>query len=319
MKTAVTNDSFVHPPGFYIVGFSSLPFIKMYLYLLCAVYIVTLLSNTLIITVIWSEEHLHTPKYIAVVNLAVTDIGLSTTLIPQMIRVFLLNHNFIAYGMCLTQMFFAFTFTVLESLSLAILAYDRLIAICFPLRQHSINTIFKMTGIILATWVIAVGVNAFAVALIGKLSFCKSTNVHSYFCDFAPVFRLACNDYTIIWITAVICSMSLAFGPLIFIICSYVCILTSVFMMKSLDSRTKTLATCTEHLTLVAIFYLPLLTLYILGFFVFAVDVDIRMLNLSLSALIPPLLNPIVYTLKTKEIRNKITHLFRAVKVGSDF
>ncbi|XP_006628471.1 olfactory receptor 1L4-like [Lepisosteus oculatus] len=316
-RATFINDSFVRPQGFYLAGFSSLPLVNVYLIFLSVVYIVTLLSNTLIVSVIWSEERLHTPKYIAVVNLAVTDICYSTTLIPQMIRAFLLKYNFVPYSLCLTQMFFAFTFASLESFSLAILAYDRLIAICFPLRQHYFNTVPKMTCIVFTAWIVCTVAIAYSVSLMNNLSFCKSTTIYSYFCDYAPVFRLACNDYTQQWVTAVVLSMLIIFVPLMFIICSYLSILTAVFKMQNLAGRHKALVTCTEHLTLVALFYLPILILYIWGFFFLAVDVDIRMLNLSLSACIPPLMNPIVYTLKTKEIMNKIPALFRIVKVGS--
>ncbi|XP_041116005.1 olfactory receptor 1F1-like [Polyodon spathula] len=314
--TAVLNGSIVRPPGFYIIGFSSLPNVNYYLIFLGIVYIVTVLANILLITVIWAERCLHTPKYIAVVNLAVIDVCYSSSMIPKMIDIFLMNSHFMPYNICLTQMFFVFTFSSLESISLSILAYDRLVAICFPLRQHAINTNSRMLIIIATAWVVIVSLTGFSVVIMNQLSFCKSITIYSYFCDYAPVFRLACNDYSLHWLTAVTFSMVLIFGPLSFIIVSYVCIIRAMLKIKSVDGRFKAFKTCTEHLTLVTIFYLPTLILYILGFFIFAVEVDTRMLNLSLSACIPPLLNPIVYTLKTKEIMNRIHILLKMVKIS---
>ncbi|XP_071381383.1 olfactory receptor 1M1-like [Centroberyx affinis] len=313
------NSLLIHPPGFYIIGFETLRFVNLYFIFLAFVYVVTVLFNILVIYVIAFNHSLHTPKFLAVGNLAVIDLILNTCIIPGMIKTFLVKDNFVPFNLCLVQMFVYYSFVTLESLGLAILAYDRLIAICFPLRQHSINTLRSMSCIVGLTWSYSLGTTAFFTSIITRLSFCNSVKVFSYFCDYAPVFRLACNDYTLHWSLSSVFSLLLLIGPLIFIILSYLSILVTVFRMKSLQSRVKALATCVEHLILVAIFYIPLLSIFMIGFHLRLINPDHRVLSLSLSSCIPPCINPIVYSLKTKEIKTGALALVRKIKISNNF
>ncbi|CAK6971406.1 olfactory receptor 2AT4-like [Scomber scombrus] len=317
LRTVLNNSVIIHPPGFYIIGFQSFPYISVYFIFLAFVYAVTLLFNCLVIYVITFNHCLHTPKFLAVVNLAVIDVILNTCIIPGMIKIFLVKDNFIPFNLCLVQMFVYYTVATLESYALAILAYDRLIAICFPLRHNSINTVRSMCCIVGLTWSFALGVIAFTTSIMTRLSFCNSVRVFSYFCDYAPVFRLACNDYTMHWSAASCLSVLILGGPFTFILLSYVSILVTVFRMKSLDSRVKALATCVEHLILVAVFYIPLITIFTVGFYLRAINPDQRVLSLSLASCIPPCINPIVYSLKTKEIKTRAVALVRKTKIGT--
>ncbi|XP_044079031.1 olfactory receptor 2AT4-like isoform X2 [Siniperca chuatsi] len=317
LRTVLNNSVIIHPPGFYIIGFETFPFISVYFIFLAFVYVVTLLFNSLVIYVIVFNRCLHTPKFLAVVNLAVIDVILNSCTIPSMIKIFLVKDNFILFNLCLVQMFVYYAFGTLESYALAILAYDRLIAICFPLRQNSINTLQSMSCIVGLTWCFSLGIVAFATVIMTRLSFCNSVRVFSYFCDYAPVFRLACNDYTLQWSVASLLTFLLLLGPFIFIFLSYVSILVTVFRMKSLDSRVKALATCVEHIILVGVFYIPLITIFTIGFYLRFIDPDQRVLSLSLASCLPPCINPIVYSLKTKEIKTRALALVRTNTIGT--
>lgn len=311
LRTLINSSVILHPPGFYITGFESFPFISAYFIFLAVVYVFTVLFNSLLIFTVVVNHCLHTPKFLAIVNLAVIDLILSTCVIPSMIKIFLIKDNFIPYDMCMVQMYIYYVFAGLESLALTILAYDRLIAICFPLRQNSINTLQNMVCIVGVSWCFNMGVDAYSTSTMTRLSFCKSVRVLSYFCDYAPVFRLACNDYTLQWTISSFLSLLLLAGPLMFILLSYISILVTVFKMKSLDRRVKALATCVEHIIVVAIFYIPLLVIFTVGFYSGGVNPDHRVLSLSLASCIPPCVNPIVYSLKTKEIKVRVMAMFR--------
>ncbi|XP_067348680.1 olfactory receptor 2AT4-like [Channa argus] len=313
---SLNNSVIIHPPGFYIIGFQTFPYISVYCIFLAIVYAVTVMFNIFLIYLVVLDPSLHTPKFLAILNLAVIDVILNTSTIPSMIKTFLFKDNFVPFKFCLVQMYVYYSFASLESFALAILAYDRLIAICFPLHQNIFNTLQIMSCIVSLTWVFNLGRVAYSTVIMTQLSFCNSVRVFSYFCDYAPVFRLACNDYTLQWSVASTSSMINLMVPFTFIVLSYVSIIVTVFRMKAVGSRIKALTTCIEHLVLVAVFYIPTFSIFLIGLYVRAFDPDLRMLGLSLASCIPPCINPIVYSLKTKEIKTRVLALGRRLKTS---
>uniref|UniRef100_A0A8C4X5K0 G-protein coupled receptors family 1 profile domain-containing protein n=1 Tax=Erpetoichthys calabaricus TaxID=27687 RepID=A0A8C4X5K0_ERPCA len=287
------NETLVHPEiGLRDISFASCLYIFLFI-----VYIFAVFSNVFVIILINLDQSLHNPKYLAVSHLALVDLGTTTAVIPKVIEMFLFNFSFISYEACLADMFFVHFFNSMQSVSLVILAYDRFLAICFPLQYHSINTNSRMVRIIVSLWIFSI-----TVLLITRLSFCQSTVVNSFFCDHGPVYFLACNDIypnvMIAWFDTVV----FLFLPLCLILCSYIFIGVTLFKMTSTDGKQKALKTCISHIILVIIFYVPLAITYILSQFI---DSNIRILNNSLSATIPSMLNPIIYTLKTDEMKTE--------------
>ncbi|XP_058885533.1 olfactory receptor 1E16-like [Acipenser ruthenus] len=301
-------------PLFYINGFSNMLYANYYFIFLSVVYVLTILANAFLMLIICVEQSLHNPKYVAVFHLAVVDTCCSTVVIPFVIQTFIFNSQFIVFEACLANMFFVHFFNGLQSLSLVLLAYDRFIAICIPLHYHTINTNTRMTVIIIAIWLIFSFMLLAAVLLVARLSFCKSTVIDSYFCDHGPVYKLACNDTSANSIFAKLLIALFLILPVALIILSYACILFELFKIASREGKRKALKTCTSHLILVIIFYFPILVTYTTAM-VSAIHPNARILNNSLSATIPPLLNPIIYTLKTEEIMESIKKLYRKNKI----
>ncbi|XP_066556220.1 olfactory receptor 1E16-like [Amia ocellicauda] len=315
-STVPPNATFVRPEFFYINGFSDIPHVQYYYMFFCFVYVVTVLGNCFIMFIIYMDRSLHTPKYVAVFNLAVVDLCGNTALIPKLIDTFLLNSRYIRYEACLANMFFVHFFSCNQSLTLVVLAYDRFVAICFPLNYHVIITNTVMLVIVTVVWILTAVSIITLLVLITRLSFCKTTVINSYFCDHGPVYRMACNDNSANNISAIFCTVLYFIAPLVVIALSYMFIILALLKIASKDGRLKAMKTCTSHLILVAVFYLPICATY-LAAFTGTIHPNARIINTSLATVIPPMLNPIIYTLKTEEIMEAIKKLYRRNKIHS--
>uniref|UniRef100_A0A673K7E0 Odorant receptor, family D, subfamily 108, member 1 n=1 Tax=Sinocyclocheilus rhinocerous TaxID=307959 RepID=A0A673K7E0_9TELE len=192
-----TSDPIIQPAGFYIVALSSMPYSNVYVMFLTVIYVITIMCNVFLIAIIFYDHRLHVPEFMAVGSLV--DLVLSISLVPGMIKTSIVLDNFVPFKLCLVQMFTYYNFLSLESLSLCILSYDRFIAICFPLKQKSINTNIRMAYIICAVWFFNSVRSLYGPSSISTLSFSGSLKVSSNFSDFAPVLRLSCSDITTQW------------------------------------------------------------------------------------------------------------------------
>uniref|UniRef100_A0A8C2FXC8 Odorant receptor, family D, subfamily 109, member 2 n=1 Tax=Cyprinus carpio TaxID=7962 RepID=A0A8C2FXC8_CYPCA len=247
MLYSSANVTFVRPATFFLNGFSNVPHAKYYYVFLSLVYVVTVLGNSFIMCIIYLARRLHTAKYIAVFHLALSDLCGSSALIPKIIDTFLFGHHDISYEVCF-------------SLTLLILAYDRLVAICFPIRYHALVTKPAMFLIIGVMWIVSMTYFSVHVGLLNRLSICSSNVVNSYFCDYGPVCRLACNDNSLNLLMGKICFGFLICLPPVLIIISYFCIALALLKIAHGVDRIKAIKTCTSHLILVAVFYLPILS-----------------------------------------------------------
>uniref|UniRef100_A0A3Q3IIV9 G-protein coupled receptors family 1 profile domain-containing protein n=1 Tax=Monopterus albus TaxID=43700 RepID=A0A3Q3IIV9_MONAL len=286
---AISNYTFFRPVKFYLSGFSDVSHVKYFYVFLCFVYIMTVLANGLLLFVIYLIKTLHTPKYMIVFNLAVTDLCGSTALIPKLLDTFLFDNRYIVYEACLSYMFFVWLFAYVQSWTLVIMAYDRFIAICFPLRYHSIVTKPAIAAMLLFVWVFLLSVVACTVGFLDRLSFCGSVVILSFYCDHGPVYRLASLTYS--------------------------CIGIALSRIASREEHLKALKTCTSHLILVAFFYLPLLGTNIAA--TTYIHPNARIINSTLSHIIPPLLNPIIYSLKTEEVLTSVRKLYKISRLSS--
>ncbi|XP_050934722.1 olfactory receptor 1-like [Lates calcarifer] len=311
----IFNATFVRPAKFYLNGFSNIPHVKYYYVFLCFVYIMTVVGNCFLLSVIYLVKTLHTPKYMIVFNLALTDLCGSTTLIPKVLDTFLFDRRYIVYEACLSYMFFVFIFAGMQSWTLVTMAYDRFIAICFPLRYHSIVTNPAIAAMLLFSWFCLSSVMAVMVGLINRLSFCGSVVVQSFYCDHSPVYRLACNDTSINTVMAWIVFIILVCIPVILISLTYVSISIALAKIASAE-RLKAMKTCTSHLMLVAIFFLPVLGTNITSVSSY-IHPNARIINSTLTHTIPALLNPIIYSLKTEEVLNSIRKLCKRNRLSN--
>ncbi|XP_013872314.1 olfactory receptor 1-like [Austrofundulus limnaeus] len=311
------NITFVRPAYFIIRGFIGLPNMKHYYVFLFFVYIVSVLGNTAVMAVIYLDHNLRTPKYVAVFNLAFVDLLGSTALVPKVLDIFLFNHNIIPYNDCLTFLFFCYACLSMQSFNLVVLSYDRLMAIIFPLHYQLKVTCRFMLSLIALFWLFVIVANLISVCLLTRLSFCNSVVINSYFCDHGQIYRLACNDNFPNDVVSFLYPVIIFWFPLVFILLSYIYIGYTLAKVATLQQGVKAFKTCLAHLSLVVVYFTPLLVTFTL---MEKIHPNNRIINLSLTSVIPPMLNPIIYVLQTKEIKASIKKIFKIClksKVGT--
>uniref|UniRef100_A0A3B3BYT1 Putative gustatory receptor clone PTE03 n=1 Tax=Oryzias melastigma TaxID=30732 RepID=A0A3B3BYT1_ORYME len=310
LNQVIMNITFVRPEKFYISGFNNIPYTQYFYVFLCFVYVMTVIGNVFLLSVICLVRTLHSPKYMIVFNLALTDLCGSTALIPKVLDTFLFDRRYILYEACLGNMFFVSFFAGLQSWTLACMAYDRFVAICFPLRYHSIVSKRSVAVILLVIWLIILFLSALTVGNINRLSFCGSLEVQSLYCDHGPLNRLACNDRSLNNIMAYVVLILVICIPLILIVITYVFISIALSRIASKVERLRALKTCSSHIILVVTFFLPIVTTNIAAVVTY-LDPNIRIINTCFTHTIPSLLNPIIYSLKTEEVLNAIKKMFQ--------
>uniref|UniRef100_A0A3Q3MST2 G-protein coupled receptors family 1 profile domain-containing protein n=1 Tax=Mastacembelus armatus TaxID=205130 RepID=A0A3Q3MST2_9TELE len=278
--------------------------VQVFLYLAVFGIIMTVVGNFLLLSVIFLARTLHTPKYMIVFNLALTDLCGSTALIPKVLDTFLFDNRYIVYEACLSYMFFVWFFLNVQSWTLVIMAYDRFIAICFPLRYHSIVTKPAIAAMLLSVWVVLMSISACIVGLLDRHSFCGSLVIQNFICGMGSIRNLACGDTSLISNIAEVSFVLNPILPPVLIALTYICIAIALSRIASPKERLKAAKTCTSHLILVAVYFSPLLY----SSLIFDIDRDADII-LSILPDMPPLLNPILYSLKTEEVLNCIKRL----------
>ncbi|KAI5099227.1 odorant receptor, family D, subfamily 107, member 1 isoform X1, partial [Silurus meridionalis] len=309
-----TNGTVLSDNGFFLIAFNSLGNKNYLILALGIIYLITLLCNLMLLTMIMMNSSLHNPKFLAVCNLAVVDISINSVIIPQMVPAFVFNLNHLSFETCFTQMFFMHFFGDMESFSLALLAYDRLIAICFPLRYPTINTNLRMMLIIAGLWFLLFLIEIYPVVLASRLSYCRSRVVPGCCCEHGHVFNLACGDISYNRSLATTKTLVVLLGPLTFIVCTYVIVVVAVLRIASKAQRWKAFNTCLTHMVLVLIYFMPIIIAYVLGNLRLMPSVDLYTTALTVCVTLPGMLNPIIYSLKTEELQEKLLKIFKPQK-----
>ncbi|XP_015093847.1 olfactory receptor 52H1-like [Vicugna pacos] len=305
------NSTNFNPDLFILVGIPGLEQFHIWIGIpFFAVYLVALASNGILLYLITVDHSLHEPMFFFLSMLASADLILSTTCVPKTLGIFWLKAQEITFAGCLTQLFFLHFSFFLDSAILLAMAFDRYMAICSPLRYTSLltpRTIVKiMVGIVGRSFSVILPV----VFLVKRLPFCRTRIIPHTYCEHIGVARLACADISInIWYGFAVPVMTVI-SDLIFIGISYTLILHAVFHLPSRDARQKALSTCGSHVSVILIFYTPAMFSVLAHRFGHNISHTFHIMFANLYVAIPPALNPIIYGVKTKQIRDKVIFLF---------
>ncbi|XP_053561654.1 olfactory receptor 52N2-like [Bombina bombina] len=273
--------------------------------MLC-MFICALIGNCIIISVIMCDQALHAPMYFFLYMLALTDLFLSLTIAPKMLITFWFNASEIHFIACLIQMFFVQFLTIMESGILSTMALDRYVAICHPLRYASILTGQRIAGIGVILIVRAVVVVSPCFFLIIRLPFCKKYGIAQSYCDHMAIARLACADTTINSMYGLILVIIISSYDISCICLSYIWILNAVLKLSTKSKQSKAFSTCTSHVCVMSLFYIPGLFSLLANRIGDSVPHSLHSVLSMLYLLMPPSLNPIVYGVRTKQIRTNV-------------
>ncbi|XP_075053699.1 olfactory receptor 52K2-like [Mixophyes fleayi] len=306
----MSNITDSHPTFFKLLGLPGLESSYFYIaFVFFLVYITSVIGNVTLLFIIKIDQSLHQPMYFFLCMLTSVDLLLTTTTTPKMLGILWFNSQEIHVEACLTQMFFIHFFATMESSILLAMAFDRYLAICHPLRYTSLLTNQLVYYIGLGFLIRAVVAVLPLPILFKRLSLCMNNVIHHSFCDHIAVVKLACSDTTINSVYGLVVALLIIALDFILIIWSYILILHAVFQLASREARSKALGTCASHICAIVVFYLTVVLSSVVQRFGKSVPVYIVILLANVYLMLPSLLNPIVYGVKTQQVRNRIKKL----------
>ncbi|XP_053325643.1 olfactory receptor 5V1-like [Spea bombifrons] len=276
-------------------------------------FLLAVFGNLLIMILICLVPQLHTAMYFFLCNLSIQDIIYVSAILPKFLVVTMTGDTAISFPGCMTQMFL-FTFCVgTEFFLLTSMAYDRYVAICVPLRYSIImnNNVCILLAIV--SWMMSIFNSLTYCLLISKLKFC-SRGVNHFYCDLKTILKLSTSDTMNIHIAVLVVCVVLGFFPFMMIIMSYICIISTILNIQTSAGRTKAFSSCSSHLTVVFLFYGTSLTFYLKPQSVHAQEQD-KLLSLLYTAVVP-MLNPLVYSLRNKEVLRALRILTEKYSTG---
>ncbi|XP_072494208.1 olfactory receptor 5V1-like [Notamacropus eugenii] len=293
---------------FIFLGFSNHPQLQgLFFLIFLVVYLVTLLGNLLILIAIRINPVLHTPMYYFLSNLSFLDICYTSTTVPIMLVNFFQEKKTITYESCLSQLFFLVTCAGTEGVLLAAMAYDRFIAICHPLSYPVLMNRRVCTYLAAASWLCGLVNSLMHTGLTATLTLCDSNEISHFLCDIPLLLKLACSDTSVNEFILYVSSATIGLSPCLFTAVSYMLIISAILKIQSAQGRKKTFSTCTSHLTVVLIFFGTAIFHYDQPSSGYSLDEDI--LISVLFCIVTPMLNPIIYGLRNKEVKGAIRKL----------
>ncbi|XP_052584448.1 olfactory receptor 150-like [Peromyscus californicus insignis] len=287
---------------FMLAGLTDKPELQLPLFFFfLGIYVVTVVGNMGMITLIKFSSHLHTPMYFFLSSLSFIDLCHSTVITPKMLVNFVTVKNIISYPECMTQLYCFLVFGIAECHMLAAMAYDRYVAICNPLLYNVMMSYQVCSWMVFGVYSMAlIGATTHTVCML-RVHFCKADVINHYFCDLFPLLELSCSDTFINEVVVLCFSAFNIFIPTLTILSSYVFIIASILQIKSTEGRSKAFSTCSSHVSAVAVFFGSLAFMYLQPSSVSSMDQG--KVSSVFYTIVVPMMNPLIYSLRNKDVK----------------
>nr|XP_019586121.1 PREDICTED: olfactory receptor 11A1-like [Rhinolophus sinicus] len=290
---------------FVLRGFSSVRQLNIFLFIMFVVFYLLIVSgNLLIVLLVLFNHHLHTPMYFFLVNLSFLEIWYTTNIVPKMLLILIAEQKTISVAGCLAQFYFFGSLAATECLLLAVMSYDRYLAICQPLHYPFLMTGPLCVRLAASSWLCCFLLTAITMVLLSRQTFCGPNEIDHFFCDFTPLVRLSCMDTSLTETIAYATSSAVTLVPFLLITASYSCILAAILRIPPGTGRQKAFSTCSSHLTMVTMFYGTLIATYLVPS-----ANSSQLLHKGSSLLytiLTPMFNPIIYSLRNRDIHEAL-------------
>ncbi|KAM4707061.1 olfactory receptor 10A7-like [Discoglossus pictus] len=301
------NENQTHIREFLMLGFQTSQEISILLFILfLVVYVLTIAENLSIIILVSICKQLGSPMYFFLSNLSVCEILLTSNVIPKMLYLLLTNWKSITVEECFVQFYFFGTAATTECFLLAVMSFDRFLAICVPLHYNAIMDQKMCLYLALNVWAVGLMATVGTIILLGRLQFCGPNVIDHFFCDREPILNLSCSDTLMVRIESLVFSFIITIFPFVVIIWSYTSIILTILKMTTMTGRQKAFSTCSSHLLVVSMYYGTLIMMYIVPSSGQSLNVN-KVLSL-LYTVVTPFLNPIIYSLRNKDMKGALTH-----------
>ncbi|CAI9607423.1 unnamed protein product [Staurois parvus] len=306
------EDNHTEVTVFLLLGFQGLYKFKILFFtLFLLLYVVILNGNLLIIVLISIKEHLKIPMFFFLKHLAIADLLISTSVVPMMLDIILKDEGDVSLVGCIIQLYCFAISGSLQSFLIAVMSFDRYLAICNPLRYSSLMNPHVISQLIIGLWVLVIILLSSEVIELFQFKYCGPNSIDHFFCDFSPVVELSTSD-TSLMLQDFFVSIVTIFLPFAFIIITYTCISVTILKISSTSGRRKAFSTCSSHLTVVCAYYGALIIVYV-------APPDDSSINMNkyrslLYMVVSPLKNPMIYSLRNHEIKRALQKMMATFK-----
>ncbi|XP_067391432.1 olfactory receptor 11L1-like [Emydura macquarii macquarii] len=299
---------------FQLLGFQSPPGWQTFLFIvLLVIYLLTVTGNAVIIFVVQLEARLHSPMYSFLQNLSFLEICYISTIMPKMLADLLAERKAISFAGCIAQLYCFVFLGATECFLLAVMAYDRYLAICEPLYYTVKMSDASCTRLAIGSWVTGIFTGLLPSLLISRLRFCGSNQIKHFFCDIPPLLKLSCSDTSMTEVVIFILSLLVLFSCLLLTLVSYLFIILTILKIPSSSGKRKTFSTCGSHLAVVSIYYGTMISMYVRP--TSNLSSELNKIVSVFYTVVTPLLNPVIYSLRNKDFRDALKKQLRRTLV----